>query len=71
MVTLFVLLGWIIGVLIGFQLSVYTISMAISRLMRIDNSGIEFNSSKNTVTFHMDKMNTQELRKILLENKTS
>ena len=56
----------ILGIALGFQLCTYAISIAIDKLVDIENSGIEFNPKNNTITLSIDKLNKENLSQILI-----
>ena len=66
MQNLFLIISFILGIVLGFQLCIYAISIAIEKLSQHEESGIKFNTDENTITVHMDKMTKNHLSKIML-----
>lgn len=65
MQNLFLIISFILGIVLGFQLCIYAISISIEKLSEHKESGIDFDIDKNTITFHMDKMTKENLSKLM------
>lgn len=70
MVNLFLFIALLIGIAIGFQLCFYVVSIGISKLITVKNSGIVYNEKENSLTIYIDKVNKESILKLeLFENK--
>lgn len=66
MQNLFLIISFILGIVLGFQLCIYAISIAIEKLSQHEESGIKFNIDENTITFNINKMTKENLSKLML-----
>ena len=66
MQNLFLIISFILGIVLGFQLCIYAISITIEKLSQHEESGIKFNIDENTITFNINKMTKENLFKLML-----
>lgn len=62
---LFLIISFILGIILGFQLCVYAVAIAIEKLSQHEESGIKLN--ENILTFDMNKMTKENLNKIMFK----